>query len=177
MNKIAHIQRINEQELKNEMVYLNESSASWHAKYLSSAWVYIGGLSDRLTEGDVICIMSEFGEIEDINLVRETNEGSTGKSRGFAFVKYEDSRSCVLAVDNLTGAKVLGRTLCCDHVEEYRLPKELQDKEKDKSGGDVKWEVGHAYKGKDLASKYDVTPIPLNFPLDSDSFLRASKPS
>lgn len=41
--------------------------------------------------------------MEDINLVREED---TGKSRGFAFVKYEDARSCVLAVDNFAGSKV-----------------------------------------------------------------------
>jgi RNA recognition motif-containing protein len=41
--------------------------------------------------------------VEDIHLSREED---TGKSRGFAFVKYEDSRSCVLAVDNFVGAQV-----------------------------------------------------------------------
>lgn len=35
----------------------------------------------------------------------------TGKPKGFAFVMYEDQRSTVLAVDNLTGGKVLGRTI------------------------------------------------------------------
>lgn len=47
--------------------------------------------------------MSQYGEVEDINLAREED---TGKSRGFAFVKYEDARSCVLAVDNFVGVKV-----------------------------------------------------------------------
>lgn len=47
-------------------------------------------------------------QVEDINLVREEN---TGKSRGFAFLKYEDARSCVLAVDNLTGSKVSRRLI------------------------------------------------------------------
>jgi RNA-binding motif X-linked protein 2 len=31
----------------------------------------------------------------------------TGKSRGFAFVAYEDQRSTVLAVDNFNGAEVI----------------------------------------------------------------------
>jgi RNA recognition motif. (a.k.a. RRM, RBD, or RNP domain) len=42
-------------------------------------------------------------KIEDIHLVREED---TGKSKGFGFVKYEDSRSCILAVDNFAGVKV-----------------------------------------------------------------------
>lgn len=39
----------------------------------------------------------------NINLVRDK---ATGKSRGFAFICYEDQRSTILAVDNLNGIKV-----------------------------------------------------------------------
>ena len=48
---------------------------------------------------------------------------TTGKSKGFAFLMYEDQRSTVLAVDNLNGAKVRGRTLKVDHVKNYKQPK------------------------------------------------------
>ena len=44
-----------------------------------------------------------YGEIVNINMIREKK---TGKSKGFAFVCYEDQRSTVLAVDNLNGTKV-----------------------------------------------------------------------
>jgi hypothetical protein len=44
-----------------------------------------------------------YAQVQDIHLVRDE---ATGKSRGFCFLKYEDARSCVLAVDNLTGSKV-----------------------------------------------------------------------
>lgn len=47
----------------------------------------------------------------------------TGKSKGFAFLMYEDQRSTVLAVDNLNGAKVRNRTLKVDHVKDYKQPK------------------------------------------------------
>jgi len=46
-------------------------------------------------------------QIEDIHLVRDED---TGKSRGFAFVKYEDARSCAIAVDNLIGSQVSPHT-------------------------------------------------------------------
>ncbi len=45
---------------------------------------------------------------------------TTGKSKGFAFLAYEDQRSTVLAVDNLNGAKLVGRTLRVDHVKDYK---------------------------------------------------------
>jgi RNA-binding motif X-linked protein 2 len=56
----------------------------------------------------------------DVNLPRDK---ATGKQRGFGFLMYEDQRSTVLAVDNLNGAQVLGRTLRVDHVQNYKQPK------------------------------------------------------
>ena len=40
-------------------------------------------------------LLARYGEIVDVNLVRDKG---TGKSRGFAFLAYEDQRSTVLAV-------------------------------------------------------------------------------
>lgn len=169
MNVISEIQRINALELSRGLTH---TPASWHTKYASSAWINIGGLPLNLTEGDVLCIFSQYGEIDDVHLVRD---GGTGKSRGFAFLKYEDARSCVLAVDNLGGSSVLGRQLRVDHVERYRLPKHVIEREEkeaaagalekdrngDGDGGDVSAkshvaEAGHAYKGQELASEYDI---------------------
>ena len=61
----------------------------------------------------MIAIFSQFGEPTYVNLVRDKE---TGKSKGFAFLKYEDQRSTDLAVDNLGGATVLGRVLKVDHT-------------------------------------------------------------
>ena len=44
-----------------------------------------------------------FGEIVNINMVRDKK---TGKTKGYAFVCYEDQRSTILAVDNFNLAKV-----------------------------------------------------------------------
>jgi RNA-binding motif X-linked protein 2 len=51
---------------------------------------------------------SRYGEVMDINMPRDPE---TGKPKGFCFLMYEDQRSTVLAVDNMTGAQVLGRTI------------------------------------------------------------------
>jgi RNA-binding motif X-linked protein 2 len=55
----------------------------------------------------------------DINMPRDRE---THQAKGFSFLMYEDQRSTVLAVDNLNGSKVLGRTLRVDHVRSYRHP-------------------------------------------------------
>ena len=74
-------------------------------QYKDSAWIFAGGLPYDLTEGDVICVFSQYGEIVHINLIRDQK---TGKSKGFGFICYEDQLSTILAVDNLNGMKLLG---------------------------------------------------------------------
>lgn len=97
------------------------TEASWHADYRDTAYIYIGGLHFDLSEGDVITIFSQFGEPVYVNLIRDKE---TGKSKGFAFLKYEDQRSTDLAVDNLGGASVLGRVLKVDHTRYKRKDEE-----------------------------------------------------
>ena len=52
---------------------------------------------------ELYTFMYRWGEVEDINLVRDKE---TGKSKGFGFLRYEDWLSCVLAVDNFNGIEV-----------------------------------------------------------------------
>ncbi|XP_067948572.1 RNA-binding motif protein, X-linked 2-like isoform X2 [Watersipora subatra] len=46
----------------------------------------------------------------------------TGKTKGYAFICYEDQRSTILAVDNFNTSKILQRTIRVDHVKDYRPP-------------------------------------------------------
>lgn len=95
--------------------------ASWHQKYESCPFIYVGGLPTAITEGDLLAMFEQYGIVVHINLVRDAE---TGKSRGFAFLKYRDPRSAVLAVDNFTGTEVGGRTLRVDHAEDYTMPED-----------------------------------------------------
>ncbi|PIA16090.1 hypothetical protein COEREDRAFT_81533 [Coemansia reversa NRRL 1564] len=117
MNVVQEIRRINQNELQLGLT----STASWHDEYKDSAYIFVGGLPFELTEGDVICVFSQYGEIVNINLVRDKE---SGKSKGYGFLQYEDQRSTILAVDNLNGTKLLGRVLRVDHVKNYRQPKQ-----------------------------------------------------
>jgi RNA-binding motif X-linked protein 2 len=109
MNTVRNIQKLNEIELANAV----PPESSWHTDYRDTAYIYIGGLPYELSEGDIITIFSQFGEPVYIKLVRDKE---TGKSKGFCFLKYEDQRSTDLAVDNLSGATVMGRILRVDHT-------------------------------------------------------------
>ncbi|XP_012267701.1 RNA-binding motif protein, X-linked 2 [Athalia rosae] len=118
LTNVKNITKLAEQELTRP------SKSSWHDKYKDSAWIFVGGLPYDLTEGDVITVFSQYGEIVNINLVRDKD---TGKPKGYGFICYEDQRSTILAVDNLNGTKVLGRILRVDHVEKYKVPKESKN--------------------------------------------------
>lgn len=62
-------------------------------------------------------MFSQYGEVMDVNMPKDKE---TAKSRGFAFLMYEDQRSTILAVDNLNGATLLDKTLRVDHVQNYK---------------------------------------------------------
>jgi RNA-binding motif protein, X-linked 2 len=147
---MKNVTKLSERELASG------SKVSWHDQYKDSAWIFVGGLPYDLSEGDVICVFSQYGEIVNINLIRDKK---TGKQKGFCFICYEDQRSTVLAVDNLNGIKVsyrdnshsstrigffprfvcsseispfvsqqlLGKSLRVDHVSNYKVPKDHED--------------------------------------------------
>lgn len=60
MNTIREIEKINQEELDRGIA---GTSASWHSQFEKSPWVYVGNLDHELSEGDVLCIMSQFGEV------------------------------------------------------------------------------------------------------------------
>lgn len=60
MNTIREIEKINQEELDRGLA---GTSASWHDKYSKSAWIYAGNLDHELTEGDIICVLSQYGEV------------------------------------------------------------------------------------------------------------------
>nr|XP_040039090.1 LOW QUALITY PROTEIN: RNA-binding motif protein, X-linked 2 [Gasterosteus aculeatus aculeatus] len=123
MNPLTKVKLINELNEREANLGVKDS-VSWHTEYSDSAWVFVGGFPYELTEGDIICVFSQYGEIVNINLVRDKK---TGKSKGFCFICFEDQRSTILVVDNLNGIKIKGRTIRVDHVKDYRPPKDTED--------------------------------------------------
>eukprot|EP00240_Pyramimonas_obovata_P004754 CAMPEP_0118957582 /NCGR_PEP_ID=MMETSP1169-20130426/62180_1 /TAXON_ID=36882 /ORGANISM="Pyramimonas obovata, Strain CCMP722" /LENGTH=424 /DNA_ID=CAMNT_0006905671 /DNA_START=995 /DNA_END=2267 /DNA_ORIENTATION=+ len=132
LTQIKNQQKIAAQELERGV----KDSASWHDAFKDSAYVYCGGIPYDLTEGDLITVFAQYGEIVDCNLVRDQD---TGKSRGFAYLAYEDQRSTNVAVDNLNGARLVGRTLKVDHVKDYRMKKEELDADAAEAKGSAAW--------------------------------------
>ena len=51
--------KMNEKELA---AGVSGTKSSWHTEYKDSAWIFLGGLPYEMTEGDVICMFSQYGE-------------------------------------------------------------------------------------------------------------------
>lgn len=116
LTQIKNTQKITKKEIELGLF----EKASWHDRFKHSAYIFAGGLDFELTEGDLLAVFAQYGELVDVHLVRDKQ---SGKSRGFAFLAYEDQRSTVIAVDNLNGATVAGRKVRVEHVENYKKRK------------------------------------------------------
>ncbi|GFP97790.1 zinc finger CCCH domain-containing protein 42 [Phtheirospermum japonicum] len=155
MNPLTLVKRIQNINKKEASLGISED-ASWHAKYKDSAYVYVGGIPFDLTEGDLLAVFAQYGEIVDVNLVRDKG---TGKSKGFAFVAYEDQRSTNLAVDNLNGAQILGRTIRVDHVSKYKKleeeDEETRQKKREERGVCRAFQKGECNRGDGCRFSHD----------------------
>jgi len=125
--QIEAVKKLTETELDK----LVNPANSWHTQYSSSAYIYIGNLDPRLTEGDVITVFSQFGDIVDINMARDKD---SGKSLGFCFLAFQNQKSTIIAIDNMIGYPLLGRTLRVDHVLDYKPPVRYHPTELDEQG-------------------------------------------
>ena len=56
MNNIKEVMRLNERELENDTPF----ECSWHQTYKDCPWIYFGGMSPELSEGDIICMFSQY---------------------------------------------------------------------------------------------------------------------
>ena len=55
MSKINEISKLNQMELENDIPF----EQSWHQAYKNCPWVFFGGLSTELSEGDIITMFSQ----------------------------------------------------------------------------------------------------------------------
>ena len=120
MNAIRKVNNINQKELENSV----SESASWHADYRNTSYIYIGFLPVELIEIDIIRIFSQYGIPTHINLVKDKE---TKKSRGFCYLKYEDYRSCILAIDNFNGIQIYDKKIKVDHTYYYLKEGQQED--------------------------------------------------
>ncbi|TRY61340.1 hypothetical protein TCAL_08412 [Tigriopus californicus] len=106
--------------------------------------VYIGGLSEEVTEDVIKAAFIPFGDISEVQIPIDY---ATEKHRGFAFVEFELQEDAKAAIDNMNDSELFGRTLRVNLAKPLRL--------KESSSRPV-WQDDEwlqKYSGKDTLSK------------------------
>jgi hypothetical protein len=69
--------------------------------------IFVGNLDPKVTVEMLRPMFEPFGELDEVVVARDED----GKSRGFAIVLYKDAMKGQLAIETLTGRKILGREI------------------------------------------------------------------
>ena len=70
--------------------------------------IFVGNLSFQTTQEDLLAAFSQFGDVEQVNIVRDRD---TGQPRGFGFVEMTNAQDAQKAIAQLNGAELNGRAL------------------------------------------------------------------
>src|SRR5579863_8414664 len=73
--------------------------------------LYVGNLNFEASEDQVRELFGTYGEVQEVKIVMDR---FTGRSRGFAFVRFDSADSAAKAKDALNGQPFQGKTLVID---------------------------------------------------------------
>src|SRR6516165_2103868 len=70
--------------------------------------IFVGNLSFQTTQEELLATFSQFGNVEQVNIVTDRD---TGQPRGFAFVEMGNPQEAQTAISQLNAAELHGRAL------------------------------------------------------------------
>jgi RNA recognition motif-containing protein len=70
--------------------------------------IYVGNLSYKVTQEDIISVFSDYGTVKRVHL---PTDRETGRPRGFGFVEMDTDSEEDKAIEALDGAEWMGRDL------------------------------------------------------------------
>jgi len=70
--------------------------------------IYIGNLSQEVTEDDLREAFEAFGHITSIKIIKDK---FTGESRGFGFIEMPERQEANSAMENLNGSQLKGKSI------------------------------------------------------------------
>jgi RNA-binding protein 39 len=97
-----------------------------------SMQLYVGSLHFNLSETDIKQVFEPFGELAFVDLHRDP---MTGRSKGYAFVQYKRAEDARMALEQMEGFELAGRTLRVNTVHEKGTAKYIQQDSLDEAGG------------------------------------------
>lgn len=97
--------------------------------------VYVGGLSYESSEDTVKKAFMEFGEVVSVKIVYDRE---SGESRGFGFVTFTNPRSAMMAIRDMDGGQIEGRTIRVNEVRKNLKGLGFRDRDRDFRGRDMR---------------------------------------
>ncbi|KAF9535439.1 hypothetical protein CPB83DRAFT_753993 [Crepidotus variabilis] len=97
-----------------------------------SMQLYVGSLHFNLTESDIRQVFEPFGELDFVDLHRDP---MTGRSKGYAFIQYKRGEDAKMALEQMEGFELAGRTLRVNTVHEKGSIKYTVQDSLDEAGG------------------------------------------
>ena len=70
--------------------------------------IYVGNLSNDVTEDDLKNLFEAFGQVETVNIIKDK---FSGQSRGFAFVEMPSKNEALTALKEADGKELNGRAI------------------------------------------------------------------
>lgn len=77
--------------------------------------LFVGGLSWDTDETELRRAFERFGELDDVKVITDRE---TGRSRGFGFVGFNDSKAADTAIAEMDGTDLDGRTIRVNEAQE-----------------------------------------------------------
>jgi len=78
--------------------------------------IFVGNLDFEIRDEKLKELFSEFGEIEEANVILDKNDKR--KSKGFGFVTFSDAEDAKKAVSEMNGKEVNGREITVNEAKE-----------------------------------------------------------
>jgi peptidyl-prolyl isomerase E (cyclophilin E) len=88
--------------------------------------LFVNGLDEAVSKDTLTAAFNVFGQVVNVEIPIDTQ---TMKSRGFAFVEFEDLEDARDAIDNMDMSEIYGRTIRVK-VSNKRAPVQLKDPRK-----------------------------------------------
>lgn len=79
--------------------------------------LYVGNLSNEVTEEDLKANFSEVGKVVSVTIIRDKY---TGLTRGFGFVEMETEKEASEAIQKFNGGQLYGKTLTVNEARPKR---------------------------------------------------------
>lgn len=70
--------------------------------------IYIGNLSYKSSEQEIESLLSSFGNVVSVRIVKDRD---TGRSKGFGFAEFDSADAMNKAIEELDGSDFQGRNL------------------------------------------------------------------